>query len=121
MAGDCYTAHDAYAAGDYGTALEQWRELAKTNNSHAQLMIGSVYFNGQGVEQDYAEAVRWFRLAADNGNADAAMQLAEMYSSGEGIAQDAAETQRWRVRASELSQQGNIECHKSSSSGAEKK
>ena len=119
-AADCHAAQDAYAAGDYAAALDQWRELAEKDHAHSQLMIGSLYFNGEGVERDYAEAVRWFRLAADNGSADAALQLAEMYGGGEGVAQDAAETQRWRKRAAELSRQSGIECHESSRRGIRK-
>jgi TPR repeat protein len=119
-AADCQVAQAAYVAGDYATALAQWRVLAKDDHAHSQLMIGALYFNGQGVGQDYAEATRWFRRAADNGSADAALQLAQMYAGGEGVAQDAAEAQRWRVLAAELAQSDGIECHEITRRGARK-
>jgi uncharacterized protein len=110
-AADCHVAQEHYAAGEYAQALELWRELAQGNHAHSQLMIGALYFNGQGVAQDPAEAARWFRRAADNGSADAALQLAQMYGSGGGVPQDAAEAQRWRTRAAELSRHDGIKCH----------
>jgi uncharacterized protein len=110
-AADCHVAQEHYAAGEYAQALVLWRELAQGNHAHSQLMIGALYFNGQGVERDYTEAARWFRLAADNGSADAALQLAQMYGSGDGLPQDAAEAQRWRTRAAELSPRDGIKCH----------
>lgn len=119
-AADCHIAQEAYAAGDYAAALAQWRELAAKNHAHSQLMVGALYFNGQGVAQDYAESVRWFRLAADNGSADAALQLAQMYGNGKGVMQDAAEAQRWRERAGELAQYDGVECHAVSRREAQK-
>ena len=41
----------------------------------AQLNLGLMYAQGQGVPQDYQEAVRLYRLAAEQGNADAQMVL----------------------------------------------
>lgn len=110
--GDCHVAQDAYAAGDFAAALEQWKELAEDDHAHSQLMIGSLYFSGQGVQQSYREAEHWFRLAAENGSADAALQLAEMYIKGEGVKADAREALRWRTEAATLAQRNSgIECH----------
>ena len=54
----------------------------------AQLNLGAMYFNGQGVRQNYGEAVKWFSRAAEQGNAPAQYNLAVMYSKGEGVPQD---------------------------------
>ncbi|HXG27867.1 MAG TPA: tetratricopeptide repeat protein [Nevskiales bacterium] len=116
-AADCHLAQEHYAAGEYERALEHWRVLAEDGHAHSQLMIGALYFNGQGVERDPAEAARWFRRAADSGSADAALQLAQMYGSGDGLPQDAAEAQRWRVRAAELATQDGIKCHEAKHRG----
>jgi len=59
---------DAYNAGDYATALREWRPLANRGNARAQNNLGHMYYNGEGVPQDDVEAVKWFRLAADQGN-----------------------------------------------------
>ena len=56
-------------AGDYATALQEWRPLAEQGNADAQYNLGVMYDNGQGVPQDYAEAVKWYRLAAEQGYA----------------------------------------------------
>lgn len=111
MAADCHTAQEAYVAGDYSEALAQWQALADEGHAHSQLMIGSLYFNGEGVVQDYAEAERWFVEAASQGSADAALQLAEMYANGVGVAQDARQSKRWSARAGELALNDGIECH----------
>ena len=41
----------------------------------AQLNLGNMYCNGDGVEQDYTEAVVWYRKAAEQGNAGAQFNL----------------------------------------------
>src|ERR1035438_5254339 len=41
----------------------------------AQVHLGLMYYQGQGVPQDYKEAMRWYRLAADQGDADAQFNL----------------------------------------------
>ena len=41
----------------------------------AQLNLGLIYAQGQGVPQDYKEAIKYFRLSAEQGNADAQMVL----------------------------------------------
>ena len=48
----------AGAAGDYATALREWRPFAEQGNASAQFNLGVMYGNGQGVTLDYAEAVR---------------------------------------------------------------
>jgi len=85
----------AYDAGDYATALREWRPLAEQGNAFAQYNLGVMYDNGHGVPQDYAEAVRWYRAAAEQGNAMAQSNLGAMYYNGEGVPQDYAEAHMW--------------------------
>ena len=61
----------AAQAGDFQTALKEWKPLADQGHAYAQYYLGLMYANGEGVPEDDAEAVRWFRLAADQGHADA--------------------------------------------------
>jgi|TARA_B110000908_G_scaffold11742_1_gene13710 TPR repeat protein len=86
---------EAAQAGDFQTALQEWRPLAEQGNSDAQKDLGVMYYTGQGVSQDYAEAVKWYRLAAEQGNADAQSNLAEMYYKGQGILLDYDEAAKW--------------------------
>ena len=45
----------AYNAGDYATALQEWKPLAEAGNVFAQNNLGFMYKNGQGVPQDYKD------------------------------------------------------------------
>ncbi len=65
----------AYQRGDYATAIRELRPLAEQGDANAQLFLGIMYENGQGVPQDYAEAVKWYRKAAEQGLANAQYNL----------------------------------------------
>ncbi len=54
----------AYQRGDHAGALREWRPLAEGGDATAQLYLGLMYENGQGVPADLAEARRWFDRAA---------------------------------------------------------
>ena len=47
----------AAQAGDFATALQEWKPLAEAGDADAQYNLGQMYRKGQGVLQDYAEAV----------------------------------------------------------------
>ena len=94
----------AYDAGDYATALENWRPLAEQGDAIAQSSLGFMYDSGQGVPQDDAEAVRWYRLAAEQGHAATQGNLGFMYENGRGVLQDYTKAARWYRLAAE---QGN--------------
>jgi TPR repeat protein len=49
------------------------RKAAEHGQPEGQLMLGSLYFYGQGVTQSYVQAFAWCDLAQVNGNADAGM------------------------------------------------
>jgi TPR repeat protein len=85
----------AYQAGDYATALQEWKPLAEAGDAVAQFSLGYIYQNGDGVLQGYAEAVRWYRLAADQGNAFAQTNLGLMYENGYGVLQDSVTAHMW--------------------------
>jgi TPR repeat protein len=94
-----------YQAGDYATAVQEWKPLAEAGNAASQISLGYIYENGVGVLQDYAEAVRWYRLAADQGIDIAQHNLGSIYYKGEGVLQDYAEALRWSRLAAD---QGNV-------------
>ncbi len=56
------------------------RARAEAGDAAAQVNLGLMYANGDGVPQDDVEAVRWYRLAADQGNAAAQFNLRDMYA-----------------------------------------
>jgi TPR repeat protein len=65
----------AYNAGDYSSALREWRPLAEQGSRSAQANLGFMYDEGLGVPQNYDEAARWYRLASEQGLARAQRQL----------------------------------------------
>ena len=85
----------AAQAGDYATALRQWKPLAEQGEAVAQYNLGVMYDNGYGVPQDYKEAVKWYRLAAEQGEAVAQYNLGLMYANGRGVPQDAPTAYMW--------------------------
>lgn len=50
---------EAYRAGDYETALAEWRPLAEQGNADAQFGLGLMYRNGKGIPQNDADAMVW--------------------------------------------------------------
>ena len=57
--------------GQYEAALSILRPLAAEGNDRAQIAIGLMFEDGQGVLPDHQQAVFWFRKAADGGNTSA--------------------------------------------------
>ena len=60
--------YDAYQAGDYATALQEWTPFAEAGYADAQNNLGYMYQNGQGVLQDNVMAHMWYNIGAANGS-----------------------------------------------------
>ena len=91
----------AAKAGDFATALQEFKPLAAAGDSHAQHNLGVMYELGRGVPQDYKEAVKWYRLAAEQGDADSQYNLGSSYYNGQGVLQDYKEAVKWWRLAAE--------------------
>ena len=85
----------AAQAGDFQTALKEWKPLADQGDADAQYNLGLMYADGEGVPEDDAEAARWYRLAADQGDAFAQHNLGVMYADGRGVLQDNVTAHMW--------------------------
>ena len=85
----------AYKAGDYTTAIKEWKPLAEQGDAYAQYNLGGMYRNGNGVLKNYSEAVKWFRLSAEQGNAYAQYNLGLMDHIGKGVLQDNQTAHMW--------------------------
>jgi len=92
---------DAVKKGDFATALREWKPLAQRGVVDAQLNLGLMYVNGDGVPQDYKEAVKWFEKAVEQGDAMAQYTLGLMYVNGDGVPQDYKEAARLYEKAAE--------------------
>ena len=80
------------------------KKSANAGYAPAELLLGDIYANGQGVPKAPAEALKWYRKAADQGNPDAQRRLGVMYLNGEGVAKDDRVAVEWYRKAAD---QGN--------------
>ncbi len=62
---------DAWQAGDYQTAVAEWRPLAVAGDADAQFNLGQAYKLGRGVPADLVQAESWYRRAAKQGHLQA--------------------------------------------------
>jgi len=85
----------AYKEKNYAVALKELQPLADKGKAEAQMVIGAMYDNGEGVPMDYRQAVMWYSKAADQGNANAQYNLAMMYANGLGIQLDWVQALKW--------------------------
>ncbi|MBO6827156.1 MAG: SEL1-like repeat protein [Sneathiella sp.] len=95
----------AYQAGNYKTAFEEWKPLAEQNNLAAMRNIGLMYKKGLGVEPDPKKAFSWYSRAAELGFDRAQANVAAMYMKGDGVQQDYVKAAEWFTRAA---QQGHV-------------
>ena len=62
-------------ARDYDKALELWHQAGELGSAEAYCNIGSIYYNGDGVERDNKKANHYYELAAMGGHVDARNNL----------------------------------------------
>ena len=96
---DFETGMDAYERGNYATALSEWRPLAENGDAQAQLHLGMLYHQGQGVLQDYTAARQWYEKAAAQGYPMAQYSLGLLYDNGDGVPQNYAKARQWYEKA----------------------
>ncbi|MGH7181803.1 MAG: trypsin-like peptidase domain-containing protein, partial [Nitrospiraceae bacterium] len=102
---------------DYATARRWYEKAAAQSNAiaqsnlgwvyatingvpaEAQVQLGQLYANGQGVPQDYAQARQWYEKAAAQGHAEAPFYIGSLYGIGQGVPKDAAKAVEWWQKA----------------------
>jgi len=76
---------------DYVKAAAWYRKAAEQGDADAQIALGELYDEGQGVSQDSAAAIRWFSAAANQDgslpSANAKAKLSAAYVIGRGMVQ----------------------------------
>ncbi len=65
---DFHVGVEAWGRGKYETPLKEFRLLAEQGHTEAQMNLGIMYSQGQGVPQDSVQAYRWYTLAAGQGD-----------------------------------------------------
>jgi TPR repeat protein len=69
----------AFQAGDYRTAIDEWRVDAAEGNANALFNLGQAYRLGRGVAVDLDQAETYYERAADAGHPAALGNLATLY------------------------------------------
>ena len=85
----------AIAQANYGEAIAVLKPLADDSNSKAQVRLGRLYLEGQGVPRNEAEAARLFHKAAERGENEARLRLGDMYANGRGVRQSNFQAYIW--------------------------
>jgi len=68
---------DPQQEGEGTQWLAPCKQAAVKGNGHAALMVGAIYWNGDGVAKDHAQAAHWFELADLAGETRAAKMLGD--------------------------------------------
>lgn len=75
------------------------RARAEHGDADAQLALGGMYFDGQGVARDLRQALKWYLKAAKQDNPFAQYNLGLMYDNGLGVPQNSKEAVYWYTKA----------------------
>ncbi len=75
--------------------IDDLRNKAEFGDPVAQDVLGTLYFNGKGIDRDYTEAAKWYLRAAAQGNISSQARLITQYFYGIGVAQDSSEAYFW--------------------------
>lgn len=111
----------AFAQGNFVTALDIVRPLAEQRNRLAEYRLGIHLELGRGIPIDITEAIRWYIRSAESGFVPAQMALGRLYSqnseiysqnSENGIITDGSEALRWYDMASLYENDAHIEIAK---------
>ena len=100
IAADFNKGLQAAQAGDFKTALAEWTPLAEQGDAAAQIELGLMYENGQGVLENDKTAVKWYTKAAEQGYFSAQGALGLMYEYGDGVLTDNRRAYMWYNLAS---------------------
>ena len=95
-----YQAKQYYDERKYSEAMAWYLKAASKGNTGAMVGIGSLYYNGSGVDRSYFKAMEWFLKAAEKGDPKAMTTIASMYESGNGVAAQSYQTAiNWYFKA----------------------
>src|SRR3990172_3802588 len=99
FAGDLEDGLKFFRSSDYDSAAKSFRKAAEQGVADAQLYLGRMYDDGQGVTQNYQQAAAWYRKAAEQGHAVAQSRMGIMYDKGRGVARNEKLAVSWFRKA----------------------
>jgi TPR repeat protein len=77
------------------------RRAAEQGYAGAQVLLGSRYDDGKGVDKHAIEAAKWYRRAAEQGHSKGQWLVGDAYAFGEGVPKNLVEAAKWYRRAAE--------------------
>ena len=111
---DYQTGLDAYAIGDYQTAMKKWTALVEGPATavdplvyvETHYAIAMLYWQGQGVPRDFHKSYEWLLKAANLNHAGAQAKLGYLYTDGVAVPRDFNMAFEWYSKAAK---QGDID------------
>jgi TPR repeat protein len=100
------TAVADYNAGNFTSALAEFRKAAQRGSRLAEFNYAMMLLNGEGGPANVEEGKKWLRKAADANMSHAQYVYGKMYDDGEFVGRDPAEAHQWFLKAA---QQGHIQ------------
>lgn len=94
-------ARQAYTQGNFNEARNIWQSQAEAGTVEAQVWLGSMYANGDGVEVDVSTALVWYEKAAEQNNAMAQANVGAMYYMGQGTEKNIPSAIKWLTAAAD--------------------
>ena len=85
----------------YNEAMLWAEKAAENDDTDAKILIGSMYYHGEGVESSYRKAFSWYEKAAEEGSDWGMVYLAGCYERGDGVAQNWSKAYEWYSKAAE--------------------
>ena len=95
-----------YNAGNFPTALKEFRDAAEHGSRLAEFNYAMMLLNGEGTQANVEEGKKWLRKAADANMSHAQYVYGKMYDDGDFVTRDPAEAHRWFLKAAE---QGHVQ------------
>jgi TPR repeat protein/ankyrin repeat protein len=89
----------ALDAGDYETAIKEYKIKADKGHIDSQFMLGLIY--EQYVGPDYIEALKWYKLAAEQGDKESQYIVGKYFEEGKKIPQDFSKSVKWYKKSAD--------------------
>ena len=88
----------------YEKAFKWYEKAAELGDKDAQRDLGTLYYDGIGVERDYSKAFKWMKKSAEGEDGDPQAQsfLGAYYAEGTGTDYNTEEAIKWFKKAAEL-------------------
>jgi len=90
---------DAYDMEEYAIAWQKLLPLAEAGDTEAQILVGRMYNNGNGVTANLSKGAEYYARAATHGNMRAQALLAFLYASGRGVELDHNKALHWYLQS----------------------